>query len=107
MQGKLNDYRDIHEDDIYETIICVAQTNLIPETPAPNGYFNLGVLGPELHLAEGLFDLTRSAHSQKKKNKNNFYLYFFSKNFQLLSGTFQGHLSSSNNRFNAWKSCIS
>lgn len=60
LQGKLHDYRELREDDIYETIICVAQTNLIPETPAPTGYFNHGVLQPEFYLAESLFDLTRS-----------------------------------------------
>lgn len=79
MQGKLSDYRDLREDDIYETIICVAQTNLIPETPAPTGYFNHGVLGPELHLAEGLFDLTRSERFKKRKLRNNFiYIFLFS-----------------------------
>lgn len=76
MQGKLNDYRELREDDIYETLICVAQSNLIPETPAPTGYFNHGVLGPELHLAEGLFDLTRSERYQLG---NNFiYIFIFS-----------------------------
>lgn len=93
MQGKLRNYRDLREDDIYETLICVAQTNLIPETPAPTGYFNHGVLAPELQLAEGLFDITRS----ERFTKNQKIILFIFVYFQLLFGTFQGHLSPGNN----------
>lgn len=50
---------DFREDDPYEQAIQIAQTALIPNSRAPLGYFNYGVLGNELKLVENLLQLGR------------------------------------------------
>jgi len=60
LHGNIDNENDINEDDTFETIINVAQT-VIPITKVPKDIVYTGVLGPELHLAENLFNFARSA----------------------------------------------
>ena len=51
LQGRIEDISDITADDPFEQIGKIAQTALIPDSRPPQ-YFNYGVLGSDLKLAE-------------------------------------------------------
>lgn len=51
MQGQLLTADELHEDEVLDTILQI----LTPETRPPiRGYYNPGVLGPELQLLESI-----------------------------------------------------
>ena len=64
MQNNIKHVSEISEDEFLATIIEIAETALVPSTPAPiRGYFHAGVLGPELQLLESLAIQTRSTNN--------------------------------------------
>lgn len=57
MQGKIQHYKELQDDDVINTILAITESSI----EAPTGYFNYGVLNNELQFAESIIVSTRSA----------------------------------------------
>lgn len=71
MQGKLVDANELKEDEVMKTILHI----FCPSTPAPTrGYYNAGVLGPELHFLENIVYTRCAAYPNPQAKSKSRYL---------------------------------